>query len=123
MSGRERRRGRDNESGRENERGSGEGLDPEVETDTGMEAAHHRIAQDGTAPPAPEKTDLTGIGSESGSIDTKTDTAHALILTGTKRRDPLETDHPTRVTESRPRRDGESVQGKDGAMTERRVRT
>lgn len=51
-----------------------------------MEAVHHHIAQDGTPPLAPEKTDLTEIGSERGSIDTRRDTVHAPILTGTKRR-------------------------------------
>lgn len=51
----------------------------------GMEAAHPPIIQDGTAPLVPEKRE-SGTGTERGSIDTRTGTAHARTLTETRER-------------------------------------
>lgn len=51
-----------------------------------MEAVHPPIVQDVTTPLVPEKKVETGIEIERGNIDTRTGTAHAPTLTGTKGR-------------------------------------
>lgn len=51
-----------------------------------MEAVHLPIVQDVTAPLVQEKKVETGIENERGNTDTRTDTAHAPTLTGTKGR-------------------------------------
>lgn len=99
-SGSESAKGSENGRGSEKGRGSVGGQDLEVETDTGMEAARPPIAQDVTAPLVPEKKAEIGIEIERGNIDTRTGTARAPTLTGTKGRGPPETDHLTPATES-----------------------